>query len=219
MDKLASAVLCDSDFTDSILAYEAENERFYDASKNCRSYEPKVTNEETIKHLKHNFETVFRDMAETNLKDIVNIIDNLLDYLPSEKVDTGAIHYLKDRITNIAKSSKVTPEDLYRVRISNFCEWSGGSVTFPNGWKASMRGRDNLSGNGYEEDKFCCLRFYLTTTSMSMTDKFPRDYFHTPDGKFWKISKLEWVDFDDCSFNELEPVFDWLNANDPKCLE
>lgn len=215
MDKLAEEILSDYDFNDGILAYEADKERMYEAMKNCRGYEPKVPYVKLIDNVKRNFETVFRNMSENNPIDIVNIIDNLLDNL--ETRDIRGMHYLKTRIANTAKSSKVTPEDLYRIRISDFCEWSGGSVTFPNGWKASMRGRDSLSKNGYEEAKHGLLRFYLS--SNTMTDNYPSEYFNTPDGKFWKISRLEWVDFDDCTFNQLEPVFEWLNANDPKCLE
>ena len=215
MDKLAEAILSDYDFNDAILAYEAEKERMYEAMKNCRRHEPKVPYAKRIDNVKRNCETVFRNMAENNPIDIVNIIDNLLDNL--ETRDIRGLHYLKTRIANTAKSSKVTPEDLYRIQISNFCEWSGGSVTFPNGWKANMRGRDSLSKNGYEEAKYGFLRFYLS--SNTMTDNYPCEYFNTPDSKFWKISNLEWVDFDDCTFNQLEPVFEWLNANDPKCLE
>jgi hypothetical protein len=154
---------------------------------------------------------------------IENIFDLLFTskgkYIPPSIAyqDIRGIYYLKARIANIAKSSKVTPEDLYRVRISDFCDWSGGHVQFPNGWKASMRGRDSLSKTGYEENKYCCLRFYLS--SNTITDNYPRDYFRCKDSKFWQVSGLEWVDFDDCSFNQLESVFEWLNANEPICLE
>jgi hypothetical protein len=215
MDNLAKEILSDIDFNDTIVAYELEKERFYEASKNCRHYDPVVPHAKRIDDVKRNLDAVFQNMSENNPTDIINIIDNLFDHLGSQ--DIRGIYYLKARIANIAKSSKVTPEDLYRVRISDFCDWSGGHVQFPNGWKASMRGRDSLSKTGYEENKYCCLRFYLS--SNTMTDNYPRDYFRCKDSKFWQVSGLEWVDFDDCTFNELESVFEWLNANEPICLE
>ena len=215
MDKLASEILSDTDFNDAIVAYEVEKERINEASKNCRRYDSVVPYAKRIDDVKRNLDAVFQNMSQNNPTDIINIIDNLFDHLPSQ--DIRGIHYLKARIDNITKSSKVTPEDLYRVRVSDFCDWSGGHVQFPNGWKASMHGRDSLSKTGYEKNKYCCLRFYLSNNTMS--DNYPRDYFRWKDSKFWQVSGLEWVDFDDCTFNQLEPVFDWLNSNDPVCLE
>ena len=66
MDKLAEEILSDYDFNDAILAYEADKERMYEAMKNCRHHEPKVPYAKLIDNVKRNFETVFRDMANTN---------------------------------------------------------------------------------------------------------------------------------------------------------
>lgn len=216
MDKLAKEILSDTDFNDAIVAYEVKKEKSYEANKNCRLNVPVVPHDKYINNVTRNFDAIFRNMSKNNPTDIIDIIDNLCDYLESQ--DIRGMYYLKTRIANIAKSSKVTPEDLYRIRTSDFCDWSGGHVQFPNGWTAKMRGCDSLTKTGYEENKYCCLRFYLSSNTM-IDNYYLCDYFRCKDSKFWQVSGLEWVNFDDCTFNQLEPVFEWLNANEPICLE
>lgn len=207
MDKLAESFLSDELYIgytlQKILAHN-------DYQKNAE------IKEQYVKSVKRDLDEVFQNITMTDPSNMFNIIDTLLDYLDYSQEIRG-LHYLKARIENITKLSKVTPEDLYRVRVSDFCDWSGGHVKFPNGWKASMRGRDSLNKTSYEDNKHRCLRFYLSSNSMS--DNYPGEYFRDKDSKFWQVSGLDWVDFDDCTFSDLEPVFDWLNVNNPTCLE
>jgi hypothetical protein len=208
MDKLAESFLNDELCIGSTVEYILRRNDYQNNEEIKNKY---------VEIVKRELDEVFQNITKTEPTNMFNLIDNFMDYLECYAKEIRGLHYLKARIDNCCKMCKVTPEDLYRVRVSDFCDWSGGYVKFPNGWKASMRGRDGLTKISYEENKHKCLRFYLSNNTM--TDNYPNDYFRSTDSKFWQISKLEWVDFDDCSFNQLEPVFEWLNANEPSCFD
>jgi hypothetical protein len=94
----------------------------------------------------------------------------------------------------------------------------------PNGWFMVARMRHAIMRIEpeilrFDEGENHNMRFRFGN---SKTDKYYTfgEYKLTGEGqKFWEISKLEFIDFDDCNFTQLENVFDWFNSNTPDIIE
>lgn len=181
-----------------------------------------------IKILLEDLNIIFDNIANNNPQDIINLMQVILDnikYVPSEKkINLKGIYNLQQSLTRMQPLPNITVADFYQHCIQTECD---PAIPFkhPNGWLIYAKPRDMMNYSNpspYSEEyvsnagkkpieygRSKCVRFYLT----SETKEYSSEYFRHPTSEFWITTGLEYVDFDDCAFGQLESVFEWLHDN------
>ena len=178
------------------------------------------------KRLVRNLNELFSYWANSKPNEIINLMDDILEHLENTSIENTSIedknkiqgiYNLQQRLKRLQPQPKITILNFYKHCLETHCD--GTPFQHPNGWRLCAKPRDvihYLEKPIYEEEgKGYCMRFYLGNDFR----EYSYDYFHKSDAKFWSVSGLEQVDFDDCCFLELEKIIEWLGEHKPECLE
>lgn len=184
----------------------------------------KDTDKEKIiysKSLVHNLNKLFSYWANSKPNEIINLMDDILEHLENTSIENRnkiqGIYNLQQRLKRLQPQPKITILNFYKHCLETHCD--GTPFQHPNGWRLRAKPLDNIHYLGkpiYEEEgKRYCMRFYLGND----VKEYSYDYFINSNSKFWSVSGLAQVDFDDCYFLELEKIIEWLGEHKPECLE
>ena len=183
----------------------------------------------TKKDLTKDLNGMFHDIAIEKPQKLIDLTHNILDkleYNNAKEKKLKGIYNLKQRLDRLQPEPIITVADFYQHCIQT--EFNR-NIPFrhPNGWIMWAKPRDimyyennipyseedvsNTEQKVVEYGKYKCIRFYLT----SVSKEYIPEYFRGKNGEFWITTGLEYVDFDDCMFSQLEDVFEWLDDNKP----
>lgn len=182
----------------------------------------KRTKKDLIKDLNAMFDNIAYDRPQKLIDLMHNILDKL-EYTDAKEKKLKGIYNLKQRLDRFQPEPIITVEDFYQHCMQTECDRKN-PFKHPNGWimwakprdimhygehvpYAALDDLDNVGDANMEYGNTKNIRFYIEHNTI----EYPNDYFKY-EGQFWITSGLEYVDFDDCMFNQLEKVFEWLNT-------
>jgi hypothetical protein len=175
----------------------------------------------TKKDLTKDLNAMFDNIAYDSPQKLIDLMHNILDKLEcsnAKEKKLKGIYNLKQRLDRFQPEQIITVEDFYQNCMQTECN-RDTPFEHPNGWIMWVKPRDmmyygkqvpysatdDIVDANMEYGNTKNIRFYIEHTS----GEYPPDYFRE-NGQFWITSGLEYVDFDDCMFNQLEKVFEWL---------
>lgn len=170
------------------------------------------------KSLSDEIDYIFRKMSPESLVQIMSVcLDNLEFYSQRRLADLKNVYNIKKRISRLQPTYKVTIEDFYKHCLQTYC---ANDIPFehPNGWIMYINPHDYIDYANPYSYNICTHENDINYSGKGILVQFklinyPDDYFNGPDGKFWKMTGLKYVDLDNCHLYMLEPLFEWFNQN------